>query len=294
MVAAKIWVDTDVALGASRGDVDDGFALAALFGAARQGSVELLGLSTVFGNTSARESERCAGEIAAFSGRALRIVRGAETKSEDSEAADAMAALPDGVQLLCLGPLTNVAAACRRNKSLPFRVSLRAVGGNLSSRGFLPPVWPFEFNLSRDRSSARFVLSRDWRELTLCPLDVVRRLRVGREELAELAAKSPLGAYLARHSQRWLSRARWRYLASSFPVWDLSAALDAIGVLSAKHAVSKLPRGGRRLLQSEREYRFLVSMNAERAWKSFLRLVEEKRPNHKSAGNEFASRMGAL
>src|SRR5437773_7361839 len=47
----KIWVDTDVALGAPRGDVDDGFALAAVALADREGAAVLEGVSVVSGNT---------------------------------------------------------------------------------------------------------------------------------------------------------------------------------------------------------------------------------------------------
>src|SRR5437667_461578 len=56
----RVWVDTDVALGARWGDVDDGFALAALL---RCPSVEILGISTVFGNTTPEVAARCAREI---------------------------------------------------------------------------------------------------------------------------------------------------------------------------------------------------------------------------------------
>src|SRR6476659_3064386 len=57
---SRVWVDTDVALGARWGDVDDGFALAALL---RCPSVEILGISTVFGNTTPEVAARCAREL---------------------------------------------------------------------------------------------------------------------------------------------------------------------------------------------------------------------------------------
>ena len=122
----SLWVDTDVALGAESGDVDDGFALAALLRAARRGRLDLLGISTVFGNATAAESEECARRIAELAGVAVAVVRGSEVGSRQSAASERIAALPEGAELLCLGPLTNVAAACRQDASLPSRVRLRA------------------------------------------------------------------------------------------------------------------------------------------------------------------------
>ena len=58
----RIWIDTDVALGSSSGDVDDGFAITAVAQAAkkRPEEVELLGVSVVSGNTDAKTAEDAA------------------------------------------------------------------------------------------------------------------------------------------------------------------------------------------------------------------------------------------
>ncbi|MDQ2970003.1 MAG: nucleoside hydrolase, partial [Acidobacteriota bacterium] len=162
----RVWVDTDIALGAPAGDVDDGFALAALLAASRAGRVELLGISTVSGNASAAEAEDCARAMAAASGVESPVLRG-----ESAEAA--IAGLPEGARIVAIGPLSNVAAALSAAPDLASRATLRLVGGNLSSRGILPPLWPHEFNLAHDRRAARAVLSAPWRELVLYPLDVV-------------------------------------------------------------------------------------------------------------------------
>jgi hypothetical protein len=116
--------------------------------------------------------------------------------ARDAEAAERLAVLPEGTDLLALGPLTNIARACRLDPRLPDRISLRAVGGNLSSRGFLPPLWPYEFNMARDPSAAREVFRGAWKGLLLFPLDVVRRVRADEQRLESLAQLSSLGAYL--------------------------------------------------------------------------------------------------
>ncbi len=260
-------MDTDIALGARRGDVDDGFALAALLSAARQGKVELLGISVVSGNVSAREALGCARRIAEVAGLPLAVT---------DQAAD-LAALPEGTQILALAPLTNVARACRLDPSLPARTSLRVVGGNLSSRGPVPPVWPFEFNLWLDRPAAREVFAAPWCRLTLFPLDVVRRLRCDAERLEQIARLSSLGRLLSDGSLRWLARARWRHLSGSFPVWDLAVALEALGELGGSVQSRRPCASTRRLLRQDAEIPCLAAFDAEAAWHSFETLLGDQK-----------------
>jgi inosine-uridine nucleoside N-ribohydrolase len=281
----RIWVDTDIALGASHGDVDDGFALAALAAAHRQGSVELVGVSTVFGNATAAISEMCARELLRRTGADVPVVRGAERGGDSTPAAERIVeASENNIEIVALGPLTNLTAACRRDAGLPGRTTLRAVGGNLSSRGFLPPLWPFEFNLARDRKGARFALSLPWRRLTLFPLDVVRRLAVGAEELNELEQASDLGKYLAAHSRRWLRRARWRHLGRRFPLWDLPAALDAARLLDSAIEPRRLAPGARRLLAQSRPLACLARFDPSTAWEKFLGLVRNAAESPRNEG----------
>ena len=58
--------------------------------------------------------------------------------------------------------------------------------------------------------------------LTVVPLDVARRLRVGAPELARL--EGALGEHIRRHSQRWLRRSRWLHGPGGFSAFDLLAA----------------------------------------------------------------------
>ncbi len=150
---------------------------------------------------------------------------------------------------------------------------LRVVGGNLSSRGFLPPLWPFEFNLTRDVAAAREVLAAPWRQLTLYPLDVVRRLRADRRMLARIGRLSPLGDALERGSRRWLRRSRWRHLSASFPVWDLCPALDVLGLLPAQFETRPLAPGLGAHLRTEASFRCLVDFDAAEAWRNFTALL---------------------
>lgn len=266
----RVWVDTDVALGARAGDVDDGFALAALLGAAAKGRVELLGISTVDGNTSAPEAERCARALLDAAGARVPVV---PARSGSDEAGREIAKLPEGAFLVAIGPLGNVAAALERDPGLARRARIRIVGGNLTSRGFVPPVWPHEFNLWKDRGSARAVLRAPWRDLVIHPLDVLRKFRCDAERIERLSTAGPVGALLASGSRRWLARSRWRWGDEGFPVWDLVPALEAAGVLPVHVETRTLPLPQRIAFGIPRTLCALVDFAPDQAWRGFAELV---------------------
>jgi len=176
---------------------------------------------------------------------------------------------------LALGPLTNVAAALARDPSLAARIRVAVVGGNLSSWGRWPPLWPFEFNLAKDAAAARALFaSRVARDLY--PLDVCRRLTVGGVELRRLGRESLVGAWLAAGSWRWLLYAPLRYQRLRFPLWDLVPALDALGLLPATHVERRLACVGRgRLVDDDAAMpaRVLTSLEAAPALAAFRRLL---------------------
>ena len=220
----SVWIDTDVALGAPRGDVDDGLALAAVV-LATQGADSiwtLAGVSAVEGNTDAATAAGCARGLLGALGAAVPVF-------EQAQAAAALAALPEGASLVALGPLTNVAAALALDPTLAARVDVRVVGTVLSP--WRHPVYhASDLNLRRDRTAARVVLDAPLRR-RIFPLEVVQALRIREVDLDRLGEAGPAGAYLALHSRRWMRRSRWRNLGRGFPAWDLVPALDAVGRL---------------------------------------------------------------
>lgn len=215
-------MDTDIALGAEAGDVDDGFALAAVIRVAQAGRVNLLGVSVADGNTDAATAFDCGAGLLKATDFNLPVTTA-------GEAAHAIAALPPGTHLLCLGPLTNLAAALRLAPDLPQRIRVSAVIGvhRLWPRVWLPLL---DLNHKRDREAWCQVRMAGFK-LKRFPLDVVQRLRFGPTELSACEKTGAFGAYLSQRSQRWLRVARLRHLSVRFPVWDLVAALDAIGEL---------------------------------------------------------------
>lgn len=221
----RIWVDTDVALGARRGDVDDGFALAAVARAHQRAEVELIGVSAVAGNTDAATAKEMAGRLLQVAGIGWRrpVLSG-------ESAARALTSLAEGDSVLALGPLSHVAHALRLDPSLADRVDLRLVA-TVSDRRRHPLLGRYCLNSRKDREAARAVMQVPFRKRHVFPLDVVAQLRADRHFLAAIERRGALGEYLARESKRWLRQAPLRYFSSSFPLWDLVAALEAIGWL---------------------------------------------------------------
>lgn len=255
-----IWIDTDLALGAAHGDVDDGFALAAVLRAARRAPqrFRVLGVSAVAGNTDAGTALGCIQRLIAAAGCADLPVRAA------ADAPAAIAALPAGASVLALGPLTNIAAALALDPALARRIELRTVGGVLDA--WRHPLLRFYcLNFRTDPGAARRVVAAPFApphgRRRGFPLDVVKRLAFGRTELERIAATGPLGDYLSRHSWRWLRQSSWRYASSRFAVWDLVAALDAVQALAA-------PR-------HDRDGARLVSFDAAASFERFVELLEE-------------------
>jgi inosine-uridine nucleoside N-ribohydrolase len=235
----SLWLDLDLALGARRGDVDDGFALAAALCAHMLGEARLVGVSAVFGNTEAPTAFRCARALCDAVGCDVRVYAGARASGDhDTEAARAIAALPEGTELLALGPLTNVHAALLRDPGLAVRVRTSIVGGNLSSWGRWAPYWPFEFNLAKDIAAAQHVFATQG-ERRLFLLETCARLRAGAGDLVRWRRGDTLARRLAVGSWRWLAYTPLRYQSLRFPLWDLVPVLTALG---AEFRVREEPR----------------------------------------------------
>lgn len=209
---ASLLIDSDNALGSKFGDVDDAFAIAALL----RSDCRVAALASAAGNTSERrafDNNRALAIRAGFEGPLLRA----------AEVVPFLVQAPP-LRIVALGPLTNIAAALAAGATQHSEAIF--VGGNRSSRGRWPPLWPHEFNLTHDRDAARTVFASNL-PLTIFPLDVARRMFVTAADLGALTG--PLGRFLAHGARRWLFRLRLLKGTGRFPIYDLPAALYARG-----------------------------------------------------------------
>jgi inosine-uridine nucleoside N-ribohydrolase len=117
---------------------------------------------------------------------------------------DTVRAHPDEVTILCLGPLTNLARAFRRDPTLPGLVDrVIMMGGSLAGQGNITPC--SEFNFYFDPTSAQEIIKSRTTKI-LIPLDVTREVTFGMEMLDELPkSETRIGFFLRqilRHSFR--------------------------------------------------------------------------------------------
>ena len=271
MSRGPLFVDSDNALGSPSGDVDDGIALATLL----QSGIAIEALSSVFGNTSAALAQRNVDALAQRCGYTGKCLAGAASPATPlSEAAHRLADGADGCTILALGPLTNVAQALRLDPCLGENVQeLICLGSNAASRGRWPPLWPFEFNFTKDRAATRRVFESVAR-ITVVPLDQAGRLRLRFAELERIEGE--LGRYLRLHARRWFRRARWLKLQSTVPVWDLVACMYVLRPerfrveprRTRAHASGWIEYGA-----GERSVSVVVDFDAARVWADALALL---------------------
>lgn len=102
------------------------------------------------------------------------VMRLVQQHLSDKLICDEVRAAPDEVTILCLGPLTNVAMALKRDPEMAKLVSrIVIVGGSVSCGGNVTPA--AEFNMYGDPASAQTVF-RSLTTKTLIPLDVTQQV----------------------------------------------------------------------------------------------------------------------
>ena len=216
----RIIIDTDPG-------IDDAMAI---FYALASPDIEVLGLTTIFGNVAvdlATENALRLVEIAGHSG--VPVARGAahpltgryggavEAVHGGNGQGDATLKPPAGTEhparatefiyrtvmdhpgeitLVTLGPLTNIALLLLERPEIAAQVrGVVAMGGNVWAPGNATPA--AEANIVNDPQAADIVLSAPW-PVTICGLDVTHRVTMTPEDLARIyRVSSPQGRHLA-------------------------------------------------------------------------------------------------
>ena len=228
-------IDTDVALGVVHDgrprDVDDAYALVAALNAP---AIELLGVTTVFGNAPLAHTDAVAREIVAMKGDPVPVATGAAeplsangpvTNAAVEFMADALKA--QAAHIAAIGPLTNLGLLAKRYpERLANAASVVIVGGRTAGRRFtLHGKGPVnDFNVESDIEAARALLEHGV-PVVMAGFELTSRVAFGASHLEALPA-SPLREYFIERTRPWL--AHWQRAFpgdSGFHPWD-SAALD--------------------------------------------------------------------
>lgn len=216
MTARSILVDTDISLGLPGAEIDDGAALIAV---RRHHDLELVAVTTTFGNATVgtvtmaarrllhaldADVALCAGaDRPVTPGRAFsppwepdHLLTGGGPASGGAQRIIATAASTPGVEVLAIGPLTNVALAVELEPSLCERVGrIYAMGGDASPDS--------EFNFNADPAAVQTVLTSGI-PVTLFGLDITKQATFTRDWFSQLPTNDPALALLADAAPRWI------------------------------------------------------------------------------------------
>ncbi|MEM7060156.1 MAG: nucleoside hydrolase [Pseudomonadota bacterium] len=219
----KILIDTDPG-------IDDAMAIHLAF--AHPG-LEVVGLTSVFGNVHVPVATRNALALVEMAGAACPVAEGAaaplvqdlqppayfvhgddgfgnsgviepqgtpDPRSAAQFIVDTVNAAPGQVHLCPVGPLTNISLALRLDPSIVSKVAGVTIMGGAVECGGNVNEW-VEANIWNDPHAAAEVLATDW-PMTLVGLDVTETVRCTPEDFAGLAGASPkIGGFLNRAVQ---------------------------------------------------------------------------------------------
>ena len=235
-----VWIDTDPACNFRfTQDVDDCWALLL---ALEENSLDIRGISSVFGNASEPEShETLVRLLEAFTqpDASPPVYRGAvgpidtlaAPVSARNPASEAMAAAlaQEPLTVIALGPLTNVAALV---SSHPQRIAnitrVIVVAGQRpqhSSRIFPGESRLFhvhDFNFRKDVRATEIVLHSSV-PITLLPFEAAQQIGITSSDLSSLAEASPRSRWLSDISAPWLHFWKVAFKAENFHPFDTLA-----------------------------------------------------------------------
>lgn len=265
------FIDADNAMGSPSGDVDDGFAVAAVLLSGQP----VAALASVRGNTSESRAAQNNHRLARLCHYPGPLLRGTSNVHEPGEAPRFVIEQGPPLRFVAFGPLTNLAAAILAD---PGRAADRVhevviVGSNASSFGRWPPFWPHEFNLTKDRLATRIVFESGL-PLTFAPLDLLKEMKVSKRDLQQLGGD--VGTYLREQSNRWFLRARLLKFSPTFPVWDLVAAMYALGepsIQTSQCTATLRPNGWIDYRGGNREVRLIRDFDRDALWSRFVAMV---------------------
>ncbi|MFO0697852.1 MAG: nucleoside hydrolase [Nitrospira sp.] len=232
-----IWIDTDPACTMEfTHDVDDCWAIVT---ALRSNALNVVGLSTVFGNTSierATESAHLLLHLMALHEPVLdlRLVspgsgRPIQNQIEHPPAVNELAKVlaTQRLTILALGPLTNIAMLLRHYPELIPRIeTIVAVGGQRPGQVFrvgkTPLLHLHDLNVRKDPDAFDIVL-RSGIPLHLIPFEAAREVAVTRSDLSVLRQRGGLDTWLASRSLPWLTMWENMFDTDGFSPFDALA-----------------------------------------------------------------------
>jgi len=207
-----VWIDTDPSVERGGHEVDDGFALIQAF---HSPELDIRGVSIVFGNAPLVKAWPIGTEIVErFGPEGLRVYRGAAGSEELGEPTDASEALAQALSqgplnILALGPMTNVATVLKLHPDLAKNVQrVIAVAGRRPGQHFVvspKQARPFrDFNFELDPAGFQVLLDAHV-PIVLAPWEISSKVWLREEDLEKLKQGGADTQYLFPPATDWLA-----------------------------------------------------------------------------------------
>ena len=218
-----LFIETDNALGSFTGDVDDGIALTQLL----ISKVKINAITSIYGNTKERDAYKNTKNLLSYFNSSIPVLHGPENRNDTTyESIDFLKKLNESFAFMALGPLTSLAALVKNHPEVQSKIEkVYIVGGNLTSKGFLPPFWPMEFNLYLDRKAADTVINKSDLNIQLVTLEQAKRLTFTKR-IKDVLKQDVVGNYILKNVKCWQLRNLILKQKMAFPIWDLVATLS--------------------------------------------------------------------
>ncbi len=227
----KLIIDTDVALGVwAQGrprDIDDGFAIVE---AINSSSIELLGITCVFGNGPLDEVYRVATEIVELKTATVPVLMGAqEPMAVDGIVTPAVEFLAEQLRkqpltIAAIGPLTNIALLVEHYPEVLHNIEslIMVAGRSKGAKFYIGDTGPVQdFNFESDIEAAQKVMSANI-PCVLMGFELTSQVCITKSDLQTIKAKgNPTAQYFYDNSAAWCDH--W---TKTFPVdegfhpWD--------------------------------------------------------------------------
>ncbi len=233
MAKIPLIIDTDVALGAWHEgrprDIDDGFAIVE---ALNSEHIDLLGITTVYGNAPHPDVLRIAGELVSLKEADTPVHPGAETNQPGNAILPAVQFLADTlktqkVNIAAIGPLTNIAQLVEKFPEVLGNINqlIIVAGRTPGNRFFIGDTGPVrDFNFENDVAAMATLLAAKL-PLVLAGFELTSVVEVSEADLSAIKARNnPTADYFYTNSLDWV-----RHWTESFPTdkgfhpWDSAA-----------------------------------------------------------------------
>jgi len=233
MATIPLIIDTDVALGAWHEgrprDIDDGFAIVEALNSAH---IDLLGITTVYGNAPHPDVLRIANELVALKGSNTPVHAGAESNQPGDTILPAVQFLADTlkhhrVNIAAIGPLTNIAQLVEKFPEVLGNINQLVIvaGRTPGNRFFIGDTGPVrDFNFENDVSAMARLLAAQL-PLVLAGFELTSVVEVTETDLGTIKARNnPTADYFYNNSLDWV-----RHWTNTFPTdqgfhpWDSAA-----------------------------------------------------------------------